>query len=51
MNSENLIKLGSIPYTEKQVMYLCADISELTKDTGWKPKVRFEDGILKLINS
>jgi nucleoside-diphosphate-sugar epimerase len=36
---------GEIPYTEKSVQYLCADISELTADTGWKPEVLFEEGI------
>lgn len=45
LNSEQLVRLGAIPYAEKQVMHLCADISELTKDTGWQPRVCFEDGI------
>ena len=40
---------GEIPYTEKSVKYLCADISELTNDTGWKPEVSFEEGIKKII--
>lgn len=39
------IKLGGVPYAEKQVMYLCADITELTKDTGWQSETRFVDGI------
>lgn len=38
-------ELGAIPYSDKQVMYLCADISALTEDLGWKPLVSFEDGI------
>jgi nucleoside-diphosphate-sugar epimerase len=41
---------GKISYTEKSVKYLCADISELTADTGWKPEVSFKDGIKKVIN-
>lgn len=36
---------GAVPYAEKQVMYLCADIDELTRDTGWKPLCRFKEGI------
>jgi len=40
---------GEIEYSEKQVMYLCADISELIKDTGFKVKTSFEEGILKTI--
>lgn len=37
--------LGVRPYPDKQVMYLCADISTLQKDTGWKAKMQFKDGI------
>ena len=43
------IGLGDIPYSENQVMYLCADISELTKDTGFVPKISFREGIKKTI--
>lgn len=42
-NSE--LDLGAIPYDEKQVMFLCADVSELEKDTGWKTNTNFADGI------
>ena len=41
--------LGAVPYADKQVMYLCADISELTQDTGFVPSVEFEEGIEKTI--
>ena len=41
--------LGAVPYADKQVMYLCADISELTEDTGFMPAVDFEEGIEKTI--
>ena len=40
--------IGAIPYQRNQVMYLCADISELRKDTGWSPEVTFEEGIRNL---
>lgn len=43
------LALGAIPYGEKQVMYLCADISELRKDTGFEPEVDFETGIHKTV--
>ena len=36
---------GEIPYSPKQVMYLQADISELTRDTGWQPKTSFREGV------
>ncbi|MBE5881022.1 MAG: NAD(P)-dependent oxidoreductase [Lachnospiraceae bacterium] len=38
-------KFGVIPYAENQVMYLCADIEELTGDTGFVPTISFEEGI------
>jgi len=31
------------------VMYLCADIKDLTRDTGFQPEITFEDGIKKTI--
>lgn len=37
--------IGELPYSDKQVMYLCADISALQADTGFKPQVTFDDGI------
>lgn len=43
--AEDKIDLGAIPYAEKQVMRLEADISELTKDVGWVPSTKFEEGI------
>ena len=36
---------GELPYSSGQVMFLQADISSLTRDTGWAPRVAFEDGI------
>ncbi|MBE6536124.1 MAG: NAD(P)-dependent oxidoreductase [Ruminococcaceae bacterium] len=44
-----LLGFGDIPYPEGQVMYLCADISELTRDTGFFPLVSFEDGIRETV--
>lgn len=43
------IGLGEIPYSEKQVMYLCADISSLTADTGFVPEVGFGEGIKRTV--
>lgn len=39
------INLGAIPYKENAVMNLCADISKLTTDTGFRPMYNFEQGI------
>ena len=43
--------IGQLPYAPNQVMYLCADISALTRDTGWRPETSFEDGIRAILES
>lgn len=39
------LEFGAIPYAKDQVMHLCADITALTADTGWRPTTDFCDGI------
>ncbi|MGL5052197.1 MAG: NAD-dependent epimerase/dehydratase family protein [Cetobacterium sp.] len=41
--------IGKLEYSKNQVMRLCADISNLTEDTGFYPKYEFEEGIEKTI--
>lgn len=36
---------GAVDYFPNQVMYLCADITDLQRDTGFEPAVDFETGI------
>ena len=43
--------IGEIPYAERQVMHLQADISALTADTGWQPKTAFKEGIAEILKS
>ena len=43
------IGFGEIPYSERQVMHISADISSLTADTGFSPSVSFEEGIKRTI--
>lgn len=43
------LKIGAKPYAEKQVMYLCADITDLQKDTGFAPQVGFREGIRETV--
>lgn len=50
VNPKADLGIGDIPYTGKEVMNLCADISQLTLDTGWKPSVSFEEGIKEIID-
>lgn len=49
IDSSIQLKLGAKPYADKQVMYLCADISTLHTDTGFKPKCTFEEGVQRTI--
>lgn len=43
------VLFGAKDYYPHQPMQLVADISELTNDTGWVPKVSFTDGIKSFI--
>lgn len=43
------VKFGVKPYYPHQTMYLCADISELTADTGFTPSYSFRQGIEELV--
>jgi nucleoside-diphosphate-sugar epimerase len=46
---DGILQFGKKEYYPHQPMYLCADISELTGDTGWKPEVLFEDGVKRIM--
>ena len=50
IGSESKLGFGDIPYNENSLMYLCADISQLTKDTGFIPKHTFDEGIRTTID-
>jgi len=41
--------IGEIPYADRQVMHLCADITELKEDTGFAPRYEFKRGIAETI--
>ncbi|MBQ1327667.1 MAG: NAD-dependent epimerase/dehydratase family protein [Eubacterium sp.] len=43
------IDFGAIPYSEKQVMHLTADITELKEDTGFIPEMKFKEGIKSMM--
>lgn len=49
INPRAEIGIGDLPYADKQVMHLCADITSLTRDTGFKPEYSFEEGIKKTV--
>lgn len=43
------IDLGAIPYSERQVMHLQADVDELHNDTGWTAHTTFTEGIENIL--
>ena len=45
------IGFGNLEYYPNQVMYLCADISELKEDTGFEPKMAFDNGIKNILSN
>lgn len=45
INKELAIGIGDREYTENQVMHLCADVTNLIKDTGFQPRYSFDEGI------
>ena len=48
INPKIELHFGTKPYYPHQPMYLVADITELTKDTDWKPEINFREEIRKL---
>lgn len=49
INPKLELGFGDVPYAPNQVMYLCADIDELTEDTGFVPEIGFERGIRAIV--
>jgi nucleoside-diphosphate-sugar epimerase len=49
VNPQSILQFGKKEYYPHQPMFLCADISELTADTGWKPEITLEEGIKRMI--
>lgn len=45
------INYGARDYSDKQVMYLVADITEIKEDTGWSPEYSFKSGIIEMLKS
>lgn len=49
IDKDATLGFGAIPYAKGQVMHLEADISELIRDTGYVPRISFEEGIEETI--
>lgn len=48
--SDEELGIGDVEYSEKQVMFLCADVSELVEDIGELELTEFNKGISEVIN-
>lgn len=51
VNPNVSIDFGSIPYNKNTPMFLSANITSLTKDTGFEPQIKFEEGIHTILKS
>ncbi len=49
VNKDAALDIGAIPYNPKQTMFLKADISKLTEDTGFSPIYSFNEGIKETV--
>lgn len=41
--------IGDVPYSSESLPMSCVDMEDLERDTGFEPKVSFEDGISRVI--
>lgn len=51
INPSVRLGFGDKPYYPYQPMHLVADITALTRDTGWRPETDFVDGIKEVLSS
>lgn len=51
INAQAEVGYGDVAYSPRQIMYLCADIEELVKDTGYVSEYFFESGLLETIKA
>ncbi len=49
INPNMSIGFGDIPYSDKQVMHLCADTSEIQSDVGFLVQTSFQEGVQETI--
>ena len=49
VNKDIPLGLGEVPYLPDQAMHLESDPETLTRDTGWKPRTKFVDGIRAML--
>lgn len=47
--SDSILNYGVVPYPETGMVTIQPDIKKMQKQTGWQPRVSFEEGILEII--
>ena len=43
--------IGEVPYSSNIIPMSCVDLTDLKKDTGFEPKISFEEGISRMIDA
>lgn len=51
VNPDLPLGIGELPYPPGQVMHLQADLEPLKQDTGFEPRVSFEEGIMRTVEA
>ena len=49
INPDAELGIGDVPYTNSEMPCACVDLKPIYEDTGYIPKVPFEEGILRVI--
>lgn len=49
VNPGAVLRFGAIPFRPGEERGICADISALRQDTGWKPEIPFRQGLQSLL--
>lgn len=49
LKSKSVVEYGAIPYVDNNIVNFEPSVDKLKKDTGWIPKIDFQDGINMLI--
>lgn len=49
INPHLALGIGEVPYKDDKMPSSCTDLTAISMDTGYIPKIEFEDGIIKVI--
>jgi nucleoside-diphosphate-sugar epimerase len=49
VNPSLALQFGAVPYRPDQVMHLQADITKLTRATGWQPVTALDEGLRRTV--